>query len=106
MKTLIILCLATVAVAPLWAIQGTVRTATDSKKGEIKWQKASKSYLVSFKKGKTDVSAEYPVAEVEELEIDKPQGFDKAVESVQKGEGASAIPVLTKIIQDYKMLLH
>ena len=105
MKKLLIICLAAAAAAPAWAIQGTVRTATDSKKGDIQWQRAKKSYLVSYKKGNTAVSAEYPLADVEELEIDKPAGYDKAVESVQKGNGAAAIGVLTKIVADYKMLV-
>jgi len=104
MKRLMILCLAAAATAPLWAIQGTVRTATDSKKGDVKWQGRSKSYAVSFKKGNTVVSAEFPLGEVEELEIDKPAGYDKAVENVLRGNGAAAISVLTKIVQDYKML--
>jgi hypothetical protein len=104
MNKLIILCLAAAAVAPACAIQGTIYTASDSKKGDIKWQGRSKSYLVSFKKGKTDVSAEYPIADVERLEIDKPAGFDKAVENVQRGNGAAAIGVLTKVVQDYRML--
>ena len=104
MKRLMILCLAAAAAAPLWAIQGTIRTATDSKKGDIKWQGRSKSYSVSFKKGNTMVSAEYPLDAVEALEIDKPAGFDKAVDSVLKGNGGAAIPVLAKIVQDYKML--
>ena len=68
--------LAAAAAAPLWAIQGTVRTATAAKKGDVQWQRAKKSYLVSYKKGNTAVSAEYPLADVEELEIDKPQGYD------------------------------
>ena len=104
MKRLMILCLAVAATAPLWAIQGTIRTATDSKKGDIKWQGRSKSYAVSFKKGNTMVSAEFPLDSVEELEIDKPAGYDKAVENVLKGNGAAAIAVLTTIVKDYKML--
>ena len=104
MNKLIITCLAAVAVSPLWAVQGTVYTATDSKKGEVKWQSRSKSYSVTFKKGKTDVSAEYPLADVEDLDIEKPQGYDKAVENVQRGNGAAAIGVLTKIVAEYKML--
>ena len=104
MKRLMILILAASATAPLWAIQGTIRTATDSKKGDIKWQGRSKSYAVSFKKGNTMVSAEYPLDSVESLEIDKPAGFDKAVENVQRGNGAASIAILTKIVQEYKML--
>ena len=104
MKKLIILGLAAAVVAPLWAVQGTIRTATDSKKGDIKWQSRAKKYVVSFKKGKTEVSAEYPVDEVEELDIAKPNGFDKAVENVRSGNGAAAIGVLSKIVEEYRML--
>ncbi len=105
MKRLMILFAAASVALPLWAVQGTIRTATDSKKGDIKWQSRSKSYAVSFKKGNTMVSAEYPIADVEELDIDKPVGYDKAVESVRRGNGAAAIGVLTKIVQEYKMLV-
>ena len=104
MNKLMILFVAAVVTAPVWAIPGTIYTATDSKKGDIKWQGRAKSYAVSFKKGNTMVSAEYPLADVDHLEIDKPQGYDKAVENVQRGNGAGAIAALTKIVQDYKML--
>lgn len=104
MKKLIILGLASAIVAPLWAVQGTIHTAADSKKGDIKWQSRAKKYIVSFKKGKTVVSAEYPLEDVEELEIAKPNGFDKAIENVQRGNGAAAIGVLSKIVDEYKML--
>ena len=104
MKRLMILCLAAAATSPLWATQGTIRTTTDSKKGDIKWQGRSKSYSVSFKKGNTMVSAEYPLDDVTALDIDKPAGYDKAVENVQRGNGAAAIGPLTKIVQEYKML--
>ena len=104
MNKLMILFVAAVATSPVWAIQGTIYTATDSKKGDIKWQSRAKSYSISFKKGNTVVSAEYPLADVERLDIDKPQGYDNAVEAVQRGNGAGAIAPLTKIVQDYKML--
>lgn len=104
MKKLIILGLSVAVVAPLWAVQGTIHTATDSKRGDIKWQSRAKKYIVSFKKGKTVVSAEYPLDDVEELEIQKPNGFDKAIENVQRGNGAAAIGILSKIVEEYKML--
>ena len=105
MKRLMILLAVAAATSPLWAIQGTIHTATDSKKGDIKWQGRSKSYAISFKKGNAMVSAEYPIGDVEELDIEKPAGYDKAVENVKRGNGAAAIGVLTKIVQDYKMLV-
>ena len=105
MKRLMILLAVAAATSPLWAIQGTIRTEADSKKGDIKWQSRSKSYAVSFKKGSTMVSAEYPIADVVELDIEKPAGYDKAVENVKRGNGAAAIGILTKVVQDYKMLV-
>ncbi len=104
MNKLIVMALAAIAVSPLWAVQGTIRTATDTKKGDIKWQARAKSYSLAYKKGATDVTAEYPIDDVEELDIAKPAGFDKAVESVLRGQGVAAIGPLTKIVQDYRML--
>ena len=97
--------LALVATLPLFAIQGTVYTANgDSKSGDVKWQQRSKKYIVSFKKGKTEVNAEYTVDEVDRIEVAKPANFDKLVDFVQKGQGASAIAGLQKIVTDYRML--
>ena len=100
MNKLATAALVAVATTSLWAIQGTISTETDRKSGDIKWQPRSKSYLLTFKKGQTDVSAEYPLADVVSLDIPKPASFDKSVEAVQKGQGASVIPALEKIVKD------
>lgn len=105
MKKLAIATIAVVlAASEVWAIHGTITTANDSKKGEIKWQPRSKSYLLMYKKGKTDVSAEYPIGDVVTLDIPVPPGYEKAVEMVERGNGNAAIAPLTKIVQEYKML--
>jgi hypothetical protein len=104
MNKLIVLSLALAVAANASAIPGLIRTATDTRKGDIKWQSRSKSYSLTYKKGKTDVSAEYPIDDVVELQIEKPAGFDKAVENVQRGNGAAAIGILSKIVTEYKML--
>lgn len=96
--------LAAVAAANLFAIQGTISTEADSKTGEIKWQARNKQYVVSIKKGQTMVDMELKLADVVSLDIPKPAGYDKAVEQVVSGNGAAAIPVLTKIVADYRML--
>ena len=96
---------AAAAAMPAAAVQGSISTKADTKSGEIKWQSRSKSYVLSYKKGNTDVSAEFPLADVEGLDIKKPAGFDKAVELVEKGQGAAAIATLQKIVSDYKMLV-
>ena len=97
--------LALVATMPIYAIQGTVHTTNgDSKTGDIKWQARAKKYIVSYKKGKTSVDAEYPLADIERVDVDKPANFDKLVELVSKGQGGGAIAGLQKIVADYKML--
>ena len=89
---------------PLFAVKGTLRTEADSKSGDIKWQPRAKKYTVTFKKGSTTVNAEYPLADVVELSIPKPEGFDKAAEQVAAGHGAGAIATLEKILSEYRML--
>lgn len=104
LKKTMILSLAALAAAPLMAIQGTIFTEVDHKSGDIKWQPRAKAYLVSFKKGNTEVSAEFKASDVTRLDIPKPAGYDKAVEQVVKGQGAAAIATLAKIVSDYRML--
>jgi len=105
MKSAIVAAVAALAASELMAIQGTISTESDSKSGDIKWQPRSKTYALSYKKGKTDVSAEFPLADVTELDIPKPAGYDKAVEMVEKGQGASAVSILDKIVKEYRMLV-
>lgn len=97
--------LAFAASLPLYAIQGTVYTTNgDSKTGDVKWQQRSKKYIVSYKKGRTAVDAEYPLSDVERIDVAKPAGYDKLVEFVEKGQGGAAIAGLQKIVTDYRML--
>jgi len=92
------------AASSVWAVPGTIRTSTDQKSGDIKWQRSSKSYVLTYKKNKTNVSAEYPLADVVKLDIDKPATYDKLVEMVSKGQGAGAIAGLSAIVTEYRML--
>ena len=93
------------AASSVWAVTGTIKTSNnDQKTGDIKWQRSSKSYVLTFKKGKTDVSAEYPLADVVKLDVDKPANYDKLVEMVARGQGGGAIAGLTAIVNEYKML--
>ena len=106
MKKLIMAMAILLAASSVWAIQGTIKTATDTKKGDIKWQSRAKAYLIAIKsKGGADINAEYPLDDVEALDIDKPANYDKLVQMVTAGQGAQAIAGLTKIVQDYKMLV-
>lgn len=105
MNKLAMAALAVLAASSAWAVNGTIKGEKGMWTGDIKWQSRSKSYAITFKKGNTEVSAECPLDNVERIDIDKPAGYDKAVELVTRGQGASAIGALTKIVQDYKMLV-
>ena len=88
------------AVASAFAIQGSVSTESESFSGDVKWRGRDKKYVVE--KGK--ISKEFDLAAVTSLDIPKPAGYDKAVAAVENGQGAAAVPVLTKIVADYRML--
>ncbi|MBQ6328581.1 MAG: hypothetical protein IJI35_06160 [Kiritimatiellae bacterium] len=100
MKKTLILSLAALAVPELFAIPGTISTDAETFAGDIKWHAREKKYIVE--KGK--ITKEFKLADVTGIDVAKPAGFDKAVQLVQDGQGASAIGTLTKIVSDYRML--
>ena len=91
---------AMMAAASAFAIQGSVSTGAETFAGEVKWHARDKKYVIE--KGK--ITKEFALADVTALDIPKPQGYDKAVQAVEAGQGTAAIPVLTKIVADYRML--
>ena len=99
MKKLIFGC-GVMAMASAFAIQGSVSTETETVSGDVKWHGRDKKYIIE--KGK--ITKEFKLAEVTGLDIPKPQGYDKAVQMVENGQGSSAVPILTKIVADYRML--
>ena len=99
-KKTLILSLAALAVPELFAIQGTISTDAETFAGDIKWHAREKKYIVE--KGK--ITKEFKLADVTGVDVAKPAGFDKAVQLVQEGQGASAIGTLTKIVSEYRML--
>ena len=103
MKKLLIIGLAAAA-ADVFAVQGTLNTATESLTGDIKWRARDKQYVVSVKKGKTMVDTERRKDDVVSLDIPKPANFDKAVQMVEGGSAAAAVPILQKIVDEYAML--
>ena len=101
MKKTLILSLAALAVPELFAIQGTVSTGAESFSGDVKWHARDKKYVVE--KGK--ITKEFKLADVTDIEVAKPAGFDKAVQMVEGGQGAAAVAPLAKIVADYRMLV-
>ena len=100
MKKTLILSVAALAASELFAVQGTVSTSAESFSGDVKWHARDKKYVVE--KGK--ITKEFKLADVIDVEFAKPAGFDKAVQMVEGGQGAAAIPVLSKIVSEYRML--
>ena len=96
----LIMGFAMMAVGSAFAIQGSVSTETETVSGDVKWHGRDKKYIIE--KGK--ITKEFKLAEVTGLDIPKPQGFDKAVQMVENGQGAAAVPILAKIVADYRML--
>lgn len=97
--------IAILAMAPtIWAIPGTVTSDNGSQKGDVTWSARSKTYTVTYKKGPTSLTAEFKLADVTNLDIEKPANFDSLVKMVADGKGTNAIEPLKKIVADYKML--
>ncbi len=98
MKKLAFLAIAAIFVtAPAWAAKGRIQSGRDSKSGDIVWQKASKKYKVSYKQGKTMLSAEFALEDVDSIDIEKPAGLDDAIKSKN-------VAGLKKIVGEYLML--
>ena len=91
---------AMMAAASAFAIQGSVSTETETVKGDVKWHGRDKKYVIESGK----VTKEFKFADVTALDIPKPQGYDKAVQMVENGQGGAAVPILAKIVADYRML--
>lgn len=96
----LIACLAAAAAAEALAIQGSVSTETETFAGDVKWHARDKKYVIQ----KDKIMKEFKLADVTSLDIPKPQGFDKAVQMVEGGQGASAAATLAKIVAEYRML--
>ena len=103
MRTGIIFAAAAMAaVAALGDAPGSVTNKNgDIQKGMVRWSARDKAYVIA----REGVELQVKASEVSELNIDKPAGFDQAVEKVNgKKDAASAIPVLDKIVKSYRRL--
>ena len=106
MNKLVLAAAVALAGTSVWAVNGTIKPVNgQALTGNITWQARTKSYNVEHKKGGTMVSAVIERDNVDRLDIDKPAGFDKYVEMVQRGQGVSAVAYLSKVVAEYKMLV-
>jgi hypothetical protein len=92
---------AALAASAAVAVPGTI----NQKRGDITWQRGSKTYALSYKQGNMTAQQEIPLNSVQSLDVDKPANYDKLVAMVDGGQGAGAIAGLTQIVQTYRMLV-
>ncbi|MFW5871019.1 MAG: outer membrane protein assembly factor BamD [Verrucomicrobiota bacterium] len=82
-------------------IRGTiVRKNGNTETGDISWLGASKTYRVR----KDGVSIRVAPDEVAEVRVPKPEGFDRAVQQIQRGSYSAGIDKLESVRDDYERL--
>ncbi len=91
------------AVSQSLAIHGiVVKSANNERmKGDIRWQQSKKEYLIT---GKNNVTMTFKASQVARVIVPKPAGYDKAIKDVAFKRYDAALPVLNKIMSDYKMM--
>jgi tetratricopeptide (TPR) repeat protein len=99
---IIFAAVAMVAAAALGDAPGSVTDKNgETLKGMVRWSARDKAYVIAASNSELQVKA----SDVQELNIDKPAGFDQAAEKVDgKKDAAAAIPVLEKIVKSYRRL--
>jgi len=68
--------------------------------GSLRYLPAQKKYLINA----GGVQMQIPLAQVKEVRTVKPKQLDAAIRAVQTGSYSAAIPVLERIMKDYRML--
>ena len=68
--------------------------------GSVEWREATQDYLVTMAQGAVPASK----ADVVRLAIDRPATYDQAAGMVKGRVFGQAIPLLEKIVKDYRML--
>lgn len=101
-KSVVFFCAVCAATTSLFgAAKGTITTENgDTQKGLIAWSSREKAYVVT----KGGVELQFKESEVSDVDIEKPETLDAAMAQVAQGQGAAAIPVLQKIVTEYKHL--
>ena len=101
-KTVLVMAVLLFVVAePTFAIKGTVvKSGNERMKGDIRWQQSKKEYLITT----GGITMTLKPSQVAKIIVPKPAGFDKAVKDVEAKRYDAALPVLEKIMNDYKMM--
>ena len=85
-------------------IMGTITDAQGPHKGIVRYSLKSKTYFVTSKQNGAVMEAEIAPADVTEMDIATPAGWDQAVANVEKGRAAASINYFANIVKQYNHL--
>ncbi len=85
-------------------IMGTITDAQGPHKGVVRYSLKSKTYFVTKKQNGAVMEAEIAPADVTEMDIAEPAGWDQAVANVEKGRAAASINYFAGIVKQYNHL--
>ncbi len=108
MKTLPTLAALVVTASLLSAdIPGRI-TTTDGRQisGNLRWQPAQRQYVVSYLQNNIPVTLSLAPAQVAEVRVQPPSGWEAAVRDVREGRPEQAVPRLEAIVREYSMLQY
>ena len=85
-------------------IMGTITDGQGPHKGVVRYSLKSKTYFVTTKQNGAVMEAEIAPADVTEMDIAEPAGWDQAVANVEKGRAAASINYFAGIVKQYNHL--
>ena len=85
-------------------IMGTITDAQGPHKGIVRYSLKSKTYFVTTKQNGAVMEAEIAPADVTEMDIAAPAGWDQAVANVEKGRATASINYFAGIVKQYNHL--
>ena len=85
-------------------IMGTITDAQGPHKGIVRYSLKSKTYFVTTKQNGAVMEAEIAPADVTEMDIAAPAGWDQAVANVEKGRATASINYFANIVKQYNHL--
>ena len=97
-----LLLAAAIAAAPALRADVPAKITTKSGgtiQGMARWQPANKRYVVATKQGNVETTTEVPLADVDDIRVAQPKGFEEAVK-------ARNVPALEKLMKEYAMLQY
>ena len=85
-------------------IMGTITDAQRPHKGIVRYSLKSKTYFVTTKQNGAVMEVEIAPADVTEMDIATPAGWDQAVANVEKGRAAASVNYFAGIVKQYNHL--